>query len=223
MPPRTHANAKKTLLDRRTAVLPLVIALLLAAGGPSIELHRGVPAGWFGQTEAATRNFLWKATSRQGVVYLVGSVHLLTKDYYPLSPALDDAYKDSDLLVEEVDMGEMLAPDAQMQIAMRGMLPAGQSLEKVVAPATMTLVTKTVADLGVSVEPLKQFKPWMLALYLLGLEWQKAGFDADLGLDKHFYDRAKTDGKHVQALETLEYQIARFDEMPMDQQDHLLS
>jgi uncharacterized protein YbaP (TraB family) len=212
MQPRPHENAKKTPLNRRTAVLPLIITLLLAA-----------PAGWSGQGAAATRNFLWKATSRQGVVYLVGSVHLLTKDYYPLSPALDDAYKDSDLLVEEVDMGEMLAPDAQMQMVMRGMLPAGQSLEKVVAPATMTLVTKTVADLGVAIDPLKQFKPWMLALYLLGLEWQKAGFDADLGLDKHFYDRAKTDGKPVQALETLEYQVARFDEMPMDQQDHLLS
>ena len=35
-----------------------------------------------------------------------GSVHLLTKDYYPLSPALDTAFKDSDLLVEEVDLGE---------------------------------------------------------------------------------------------------------------------
>jgi uncharacterized protein len=212
MPPPTHDSTKKTRVNRRTAVLPLIIALLLAAG-------------WFGHPAAATRNFLWKVTSRQSVVYLVGSVHLLTKDYYPLSPALDNAYTDSDLLVEEVDMGEMLTPEAQMQMAMRGMLPAGQSLDKVVTPATMTLVVKTVADLanlGVSVEPLKQFKPWMLALYLLGLEWQKAGFDADLGLDKHFYDRAKADGKRVQALETLEYQIARFDEMPMDQQDRLL-
>ena len=180
-------------------------------------------SGWLGHAAAATRSFLWRVSAGQNVVYLVGSVHLLTKDYYPLSPALDAALTDSNLLVEEVDMGEMLAPDAQINTLRRGMLPADQSVDTVVSPATFALVNKTAADLGVPVEPLKRFKPWMLALTLLGLEWQKAGFDAELGLDKHFYDRAKTEGKPVQGLETLDYQIARFDEMPMSQQDHLLA
>ena len=63
----------------------------------------------------------------------------------------------------------------------------------------------------------------MLALTLEGLEWQKAGFDPELGLDKHFYDQAQADGKPVQGLETIEYQISRFDEMPMELQDRLLA
>ena len=51
---------------------------------------------------APARNFLWKATARSGgVLYLVGSVHLLSQDSYPLNPALETAFKDSDLLVEE--------------------------------------------------------------------------------------------------------------------------
>ena len=41
------------------------------------------------------------------------------------------------------------------------------------------------------------------------LEWQKAGFDGELGLDRHFYDRARSDGKRVQGLETAEFQIAQ--------------
>jgi uncharacterized protein YbaP (TraB family) len=55
------------------------------------------------------------------------------------------------------------------------------------------------------------------------MEWQKAGFDPELGLDKHFYEQAKRDGKSVQGLETIEYQISRFDEMPIELQDHLLA
>jgi len=127
------------------------------------------------------------------------------------------------MLVEEVDMGEMLSSDAQLHMLTRGMLPAGQSLDAVLSPATLTLVNKTVADLGLPIEPLKQFKPWMLALTLLELEWQQAGFDANLGLDKHFFDEAKSGGKPVQGLETLDYQISRFDEMSMGDQDHLLA
>jgi len=61
-----------------------------------------------------------------------------------------------------------------------------------------------------------------LALTLLGMEWQGAGFDPNLGLDKHFYDRARADGKTVQGLETVAFQISRFDEMSMADQDRLL-
>jgi uncharacterized protein YbaP (TraB family) len=43
------------------------------------------------QPLAATRSFLWKASKGQGVVYLVGSVHMLTADFYPLAPALEEA------------------------------------------------------------------------------------------------------------------------------------
>ena len=160
-----------------------------------------------GYADAATRNFLWKASSKQGVVYLVGSVHMLTKDYYPLSPALDAAFKDSDLLVEEADLAEMLSPGAQLQMLTRGMLPSSQSLDKVVSASTFALLTKRIGGLGMPIEALLRFKPWMLAMTLEALEWQKAGFDPELGLDKHFYDRAQTDGKAVQGLETLDYQV----------------
>ena len=58
-----------------------------------------------------------------GAVYLVGSVHLLNKDFYPLSDGFEKAFKESDLLVEEVDLAELMAPQAQLQMLSRGMLP----------------------------------------------------------------------------------------------------
>jgi uncharacterized protein YbaP (TraB family) len=172
---------------------------------------------------AQPRTFMWKATRQQGAVYLVGSVHMLTKDFYPLAPAIEAGFKDSDLLVEEVDLAEMLAPDQQFSLLARGMLPAGQTLDKVVSPATMALVNARVGSLGMPASALQQFKPWFLAMTLMAVEWEKAGFDAALGLDKHFYDRAQTEGKAVQGLETTEYQISRFDGMAMTQQDRFLA
>jgi uncharacterized protein len=174
------------------------------------------------QTQPA-RNFIWKVTGAKGAVYLVGSVHLLTKDYYPLSPALDTAFKDSDLLVEEADLGELEAPASQFKLLARGMLPADQSLDTVLSPATYALASKRIADLGLPVEPLTRFKPWMLALTLVQLEWQKAGFDASLGLDRHFFDRAKAEGKMSQGLETVEFQLSLFDGMTMAEQERLLA
>src|SRR5205809_4512731 len=103
---------------------------------------------------APARNFIWKATGKQGAVYLVGSVHLLTKDFYPLNPALETAYKNADLLVEEIDLGETLGTDAQMNMLVTGMLPTGQTLDKQLSPASMALVNKRLEGLSLPVEPL---------------------------------------------------------------------
>ena len=172
---------------------------------------------------AAARDFLWKVSGTTGSLYLVGSVHLLTKDFYPLSPTLESAFKESDLLVEEADLAEMLSPAAQMQMLARGMLPANTSLEAVVSPATFELVVTRAKELALPVEPLKRFKPWSLALMLSQLQWQKAGFDGELGLDRHFYDQARADGKQVQGFETVEFQISRLDGIAVDQQERILA
>jgi hypothetical protein len=169
---------------------------------------------------AAGRNFLWKATGRQGVVYLVGSIHALPPDSYPLNGAFDAAFKDADLLVEEIDLGDS---QGQMLALTRGMLPAGQSFDRLVSPATLALMNKFTANLGITAEPLKLFKPWMVAVALEGLMLAQAGFDPELGIDKHFYDRAQQEGKTVQGLETADYQISRFDEMTPEQQDRMLA
>ncbi|HVH28256.1 MAG TPA: TraB/GumN family protein [Vicinamibacterales bacterium] len=171
----------------------------------------------------APRNFIWKISSPTGAIYLVGSVHLLTKDYYPLNPSLETAFKDSDLLVEEADLGELEAPASQFKLLTRGLLPGNQSLDTVLSASTYELVTKRVEALGVPLEPLKRFKPWMLALTLVQLEWQKAGFDGSLGLDRHFYDRARVDGKAVQGLETVDFQLSLFDGMSAEEQDRMLA
>jgi hypothetical protein len=151
---------------------------------------------------------------------------MLTADFYPLAPALETAFKESDLLVEEADLAEMLAPSAQFSLLQRGMLPAGQTLDKVVSPATIALVKAHSGSLGVlggQLDAVKQFKPWFLAMTLEALEWQKAGFDPLLGLDKHFYDRAQVDGKAIQGLETTEFQISLFDSMTPEQQERFLA
>jgi hypothetical protein len=174
-------------------------------------------------SRAQTRAFAWKVSKGAGVVYLVGSVHMLTSDFYPLPESLEAGFKDSDLLVEEANLAEMLSPNTQFSMLSRGMLPAGQTLDKVISPATLALLNKHTSALGMPAEALKQFKPWMLAMTIEAMEWQKAGFDAELGLDKHFFDRAQVDNKTIQGLETTDFQISLFDGMTMDQQDRFLA
>lgn len=180
-------------------------------------------SGWT-VLHAAGQSFIWKVTApKGGTVFIAGSLHLLTDEYYPLATAFDDAFTQADLLVEELDLGEMQKPEAQMQMLTRGMMPAGQTLDSVLSSDTLAAVKSKVLELGLPLAPLQLFKPWSLALTLQGVEWQKAGLNADLGLDKHYYDRARQVGKPVQGLETIDFQLAQFDGMSMPEQDRLLA
>jgi uncharacterized protein YbaP (TraB family) len=196
---------RHTLSRRVAPVVALVLALLVPAQA------------------AQAKSFAWKVSGKGGVIYLMGSIHVMSESFYPLNPALEAAGKDSDLLVEEVDLAEMLDPSAQLAILSKGMLPSNQSLDKLLTPATLALVQKATADLGGAAGPLMRFKPWMLAISLQGMELMKAGFDPALGLDQHFYNQAKAAGKEVQGLETVDFQIAQFDGMTMEQQDRMLA
>jgi uncharacterized protein YbaP (TraB family) len=197
---------------RRVGRLP-VIRLVAALLSLTAAVH----------LQAAERSFIWKVSNRQAAVYLAGSVHLLTQQYYPLPAAFLKAFAASDLLVEELDMGEMLSAQSQMQMLSSGMLPAGQTLDRVVSAGTFQAASKKLADLGMPAGPMRQFKPWLLALTLQALEWQKAGFDADLGVDKYLYEMAKKQNKPVRGLETLAFQISRFDGMSAELQDRMLA
>ena len=47
----------------------------------------------------------------------------------------------------------------------------------------------------------------MIALTLAALEFQRLGFDPNLGVDMHFFNKATADGKRIAALETVEFQL----------------
>ena len=69
---------------------------------------------------------------------------------------------------------------------------------------------------------LQRMKPWLVAVTLMAPTLQAAGFKPELGIDRHFFDRAKEKGLKRQALETLAYQLDRFDQMSAKLQEDLL-
>jgi uncharacterized protein len=196
---------------RRLGGLALCVAAITAASVASAQTT--APAG---------KSFLWKIHSGTKLVYLAGSVHALSADVYPLNPAFEQAYKASGTLVEEIDLGEAEMLTAAPAILAKGMFLDGRRFDSVVSKETAALVNARLKDSGLPVEMFQAMKPWMVMLTVAALDAQKAGLDPTLGLDKHFYDRAKADGKAVIGLETAESQIDRLDSMSGDLQEQML-
>lgn len=173
-----------------------------------------------GQT---AKNFLWKVEGEGGsVAYLLGSLHVLTPEWYPLTATINQAFAASQTLVEEVDIDETSDPTMMMAILARAMLTDGRTLDQVVAPEVFAEVKQRAEKSGLPMMALQRMKPWLVAITLMTPTLQAAGFKPELGVDRHFYDRAKAAGMKRQALETISYQLDRFDQLPPKLQEDLL-
>ena len=129
-------------------------------------------------------------------------------DDYPLPPAMDAAYAACRAVVFETDIGLMQDPRVQTRMLELGMLPAGRSVLDTIGPETRRRLEAKLAETGSPVEIVAGFRPWMIALTApAALEFQRLGFDPNLGVDMYFFNKATAGGKRIAALETVEFQL----------------
>lgn len=173
--------------------------------------------------QAPAKHFLWTVTAPGAPPsYLLGSLHVLTPDYYPLSPRIDQAFAASKVLIQEADMDELTDPATVMSVAVKALLAEGRTLDQVIAPDLYRQVMERADKIGLPRAALQQMKPWLVAITLTAPAMRAAGFELEHGVDKHFFDRAKKLGHERRALETVAFQFDRLDQMSAADQEAML-
>ncbi|MCI0627339.1 MAG: TraB/GumN family protein [Acidobacteria bacterium] len=190
-----------------------LLLLLLVFPVHTCEVRAQAPA------KAPAKSCLWKVTSKENAIYLLGSVHILKADAYPLSKAIESAFTGSKKLVLEVSLDAMNSPSAQQLILTKSLLPEGKTLKEALSPETFRLVQQRAESLGLPMTALQRMKPWFLSLSLTVMKMQQLGYDAKFGVDKHFFDRATKETKEVLSLETPDFQINLLDSLPAKTQE----
>ncbi len=150
------------------------------------------------------KNFLWKVQSNTATVYLLGSVHFMRKDVYPLDSKIEDAFKKSNILVVEANINDAAKTDVQRLMA-NAYYPDSDTLDRHVSRETYDLIKKETERLGIPIQMINKQKTWIIALTLSSLELLKLGFTPTDGIDMHFLSRAG--GKRIIELESVDYQI----------------
>ncbi len=168
------------------------------------------------------KHTLWKVKSTKSVVFVLGSVHLLKKENYPLPEALEKAFDETQKLVLEVNLDSINNPAVQQLMLSKGLDTSLKTLDQRLSPETYALARKEIELIGLSIDQVRFFKSWMLGLTLTVMHMQKMGFDPNYGIDKHFFDKAKGAQREIINLETVEYQLDRLDGMSAKTQEAFL-
>jgi uncharacterized protein YbaP (TraB family) len=166
---------------------------------------------------------LWSIQSQSNTFYLLGSLHVLRQDAYPLAAAIAKAYADCRKIVFETDIAAMQEPAMQAKMLQLGLYPQGQNLLPNLDGHTRQLLARKMTELGLPLEQFVRFKPWFLALTLTTVELQRMGFNPIYGLDLHFFNKARTDAKEIGFLEPVELQLNLLGNMVKKDQNAFLN
>jgi uncharacterized protein YbaP (TraB family) len=152
---------------------------------------------------SGSKSTLWQVKGSHNSVYLLGSIHVLPATAYPLHPALQQAFNNSQRVVFEVDLNTVSQQAVLREFEEVGVYPPGDNLEHHVSPATIRLVKQVLARLGISYKKAIRFKPALLGELITSRYTELSGFREDLGVDRYFFSQAKNTRKPVLGLETV--------------------
>jgi uncharacterized protein YbaP (TraB family) len=200
----------------RGVALTLVVLWTLSAS-PTLAQARGA-----GAARPDSRGLIWTVERDGKTSWLVGSLHLLPAEAYPLPAAVEAAFRSAETLIEEADPDELKTSEAAAELLRRAFFPAGQTLQGSVAAATYKVIVERAAQAGLPMDAVQRMRPWMVAVTLAALEMQSAGFDPALGIDRHFRDRALAAKKPVRTLEAALDQVAMLEALGPALQDALV-
>ena len=200
---------------RKTAVRLLVF--VAALGACQAHAQSGAKAA-----QSARRFLFWKVTSPTATVYLLGSVHLGTADYYPLPASMESAFSASKVLaveinVKEIDPTTMLGP-----VQEQGMYKEGDSLSQHIPHETSDALDKFCSTSGLPRQMFERFKPWLAAMTITVLMAERDGQDPKLGIDLHFLNEI-TPPQRVDELESADFQMSVLSSGSEQEQQELLA
>ncbi|MFC4308983.1 TraB/GumN family protein [Steroidobacter flavus] len=170
---------------------------------------------------AQEHHSLWSLKGKTNTVYLLGSVHFLNASEQ-LPAVVDEAYKNAEVLLMEIDMDDLDPAETQQITLELGLLPAGQSLEQQLGKPTYSRLSARAQEVGVDPMLLNRFKPWFAAMTLVQLQLVKLGLDPSSGIEQRFTTRAVADKKPIHGLETLREQLNMLAGLPDRQQREFL-
>ena len=167
---------------------------------------------------------VWRASApdaEAGSLYLLGSVHMGTRQMLDLGPLVEEAYRRSDELVVEVDVTQ-LAPEEMVALVERhAEFAPPRTLRDVLSPSVLNQLEAYLAERGAPMAGVERFKPWFVSFMVAQLELQAAGYEIELGVDHVLMERASAE-KPIVKLETAASQLQMLDSLPAPLQELML-
>jgi uncharacterized protein YbaP (TraB family) len=188
-----------------------------------LALVAALPAQLLAQQQAPARRVLmWKVTSPTSTMYLLGSIHVGDKSFYPLPQEVESAFAASKALVVEINAKNMDPSKAMALVQKYGMYSDDDSLSRHVSKDASAALDAFCSKHGMPRTALEHMKPWVVAVTVAAVVFQEGGADLKMGIDMHFLNQVKQP-QRIEELETADFQISLFATATEPEQQEMLA
>lgn len=160
---------------------------------------------------------LWKVSDEDTTIYLFGTVHALPKDVDWYKGNVAEALASSDILVTEILQTPETVTKMQSIIMNTGMLPTDKNLRDMLDDDQKAAYEAAMTKLGMPAATFDRFEPWYASMMLAMLPIMKEGYSPDSGVENVLSSKGG-ETKARGELETLEFQMTLFDQLPIESQ-----
>jgi uncharacterized protein YbaP (TraB family) len=136
---------------------------------------------------------------------MMGSVHALMEEDYPLPVEFEQAFSESETLVVEVNLNNVTSSQVVDLLKTYGTYEEGD-LSQHLGQDTMAILEEYLAITHQEIDSYLHMKPWLVSLQISSQILKTAGYEPELGIDRHFLTKAEGN-KQIIELESLETQI----------------
>jgi uncharacterized protein len=159
---------------------------------------------------------VWRVTNAKAPFYLVGSIHALSKNDYPLPAPYEVALRESKRFLFEFDPTRHVEFERKFEAA--GKYPPGQDIRSKIHPDLLAWLSQNVMTVKAdnrrgrrerieNFDNQFRYKPWWIAQHLVGpATYSKSS--ASHGLDNYFVDRATREKREIAGLESVDEHVA---------------
>ncbi len=168
------------------------------------------------------KHTLWEVKGETNTVYLLGSIHVLTEEAYPLAQPLMDAFLDTKKIVFETDVEATFSEEVNQYVALKGYYPDGENLWESLDEESSKRLRTLMKKLKLPALMFHRMKPWQVTINLVVTMYQAEGFLTKYGVDKHFHTLAKETEKTITFFEPVMFQLKLFGELSDREQVQLL-
>jgi uncharacterized protein len=164
---------------------------------------------FFVTTAAQAGSPVWKISDKSGThhVFIGGTIHVLSKEDYPLPKIFDLVYAQSSIVVFEANIAEAQKPEFTQAFVKSMTYSGSHSLRDFIQPETWQALSKFVLDRKISISTISQFKPGLITIMLTGIEMERLGMTGGQGIDEFYFQKATWDKKTMDFLESPMVQV----------------
>ena len=151
---------------------------------------------------------MWQLSDDDTVVYLFGTVHVLSPDTVWKTDYLEQALRETNITYLEADVSSPEAmTEMQQAIGLYGLNLSGLSLSSTLGEPLAQQFSSAAENLGVPMEQLEPLKPWLASLTLMVTAMHKMGLSENSGADMAIENIARAEQDEIRFLESGTSQI----------------